>query len=377
MVPGLAGDGGATWPCSLTACDFTLGALPGNVNPRVRSSDYTWAETSGELPKRPKGSDCKSDGVAFVSSNLALATSTTQSRRTFGSPAFLFHYTPYPSEMTDLATPDLSDLLGLARETALTAGALAKQRRAEGVQIAASKSSPEDVVTQADRETERCIRRLLADARPNDGFYGEESEGTTGSSGLTWVVDPIDGTVNYLYGIPLYAVSIAVVEGEADPATRRALAGAVYNPALDELYTAAAGRGAYLGPRRLHANTDVPLGLALAGTGFGYLAKRRQWQADVMRGLIGEVRDVRRLGSAALDLCGVAAGRLDVYFERGLHPWDHAAGALIAREAGAQVGGLGNEREGESLLIAADPGLYARFEPVLAKLFEQHAASAA
>jgi myo-inositol-1(or 4)-monophosphatase len=114
----------------------------------------------------------------------------------------------------------------------------------------------------------------------------------------------------------------------------------------------------------------------LAGTGFGYQAERRQWQADIVRGLIGDVRDIRRLGSAALDLCSVAAGRLDVYFERGLNPWDHAAGALIAREAGARVGGLGDDREGESLVIAADPGLYARFEPVLAKLFERHAACA-
>ena len=275
-----------------------------------------------------------------------------------------------------MTEPALADLLNLARETALTAGALAKRRRAEGVEIAASKSSPEDVVTQADRETERLIRRLLAEARPNDGFYGEESDGTSGTSGLTWVVDPIDGTVNYLYGIRLYAVSIAVVEGEADPATWRALAGAVYNPALEELYTAAAGRGAFLGDRRLQANTDVPLGLALAGTGFGYQAPRRQWQADVVRGLIGEVRDIRRLGSAALDLCGVAAGRLDVYYERGLHPWDHAAGSLIAREAGARVGGFGGAREGEDLLIAADPGLYERFEPVLAKIFRQSEASA-
>ncbi|MFC5929392.1 inositol monophosphatase [Cryobacterium melibiosiphilum] len=276
--------------------------------------------------------------------------------------------------MTESAA--LTEMLGLARETALTAGALAKQRRAEGVEIAASKSSPEDVVTQADRETERLIRRLLAEARPNDGFYGEESEGTTGTSGLTWVVDPIDGTVNYLYGIPLYAVSIAVVEGEPDPASWRTLAGAVYNPALDELYTAAAGQGAFLGARRLQVKTDVPLALALAGTGFGYQAPRRQWQADVVRDLIGEVRDIRRLGSAALDLCGVAAGRLDIYYERGLHPWDHAAGALVAREAGARVGGFGGDREGEDLLISADPGLYSRFEPVLAKIFARHAATA-
>jgi len=268
-----------------------------------------------------------------------------------------------------------TELLNLATETARTAGALAFRRRAEGVEIAASKSSPEDIVTQADRETELLIRGLLADARPDDGFFGEESEATPGSSGLTWVVDPIDGTVNYLYGIPAYAVSIAVVEGDPDPANWTAQAGAVFNPVLDEMFSASAGAGSTLVTggvtRDLRVNTDVPLSLALAGTGFGYQAERRLWQADVLRGLIGEVRDIRRIGSAALDLCGVAAGRLDLYFERGLNPWDHAAGALIAREAGAQVGGFGHEREGIALTIAADPGLYSRFEPLLAELFEQ------
>jgi len=271
--------------------------------------------------------------------------------------------------MTDAVS---TELLTLARETAVTAGELARRRRSEGVEIAASKSSPEDIVTQADRETEALIRRLLADARPNDGFYGEESDASLGSSGLTWVVDPIDGTVNYLYGIPAYAVSIAVVEGDPDPATWTALAGAVVNPALGELYTAAAGEGSFLGNRKLRANTGVPLSLALAGTGFGYDAARRLWQAEVVRGLIGRVRDIRRMGSAALDLCAVAAGRLDLYYERGLNPWDHAAGALIAREAGAQVGAFGAQREGRELLIAAAPDLYDQFEPILAILFTEY-----
>ncbi|MEO6201309.1 MAG: inositol monophosphatase family protein, partial [Cryobacterium sp.] len=138
-------------------------------------------------------------------------------------------------------------LLTLARETALAAADLASSRRAAGVAVAASKSSAEDIVTHADRETEALIRMLLAEARPNDGFYGEESEPSTGSSGLTWVVDPIDGTVNYLYGIPAYAVSIAVVEGDPDPTTWTPLAGAVVNPAVGEVFTAMAGGGAFLG----------------------------------------------------------------------------------------------------------------------------------
>jgi myo-inositol-1(or 4)-monophosphatase len=270
-----------------------------------------------------------------------------------------------------MTSPASTDLLTLARETAVTAGALAKLRRSEGVEVAASKSAPEDIVTHADRETEALIRRMLADARPDDGFYGEESAATTGTSGLTWVVDPIDGTVNFLYGIPSYAVSIAVVEGDPDPTTWTALAGAVFNPAAEELFTASAGGGSFLGDRPLQVNSGVPLSLALAGTGFGYNAARRQRQAQVVTGLVSQVRDIRRIGSAALDLCAVAAGRLDLYYERGLNPWDHAAGALIAREAGARVGAFNGDRESADLLIAAAPDLYDTLEPVLAKLFDQ------
>ena len=275
-----------------------------------------------------------------------------------------------------MTTRASAGLLRLAQDTALAAGQMAARRRTVGVQVAASKSSPEDVVTLADRETESLIRALLADARPDDGFFGEESAATRGTSGLTWVVDPIDGTVNYLYGFPAWAVSIAVVEGDPDPATWTTLAGAVYNPTGDELFTAAAGDGAWLGVRRLQVPTDVPLSLALLGTGFSYRAAERERQADVVRGLIGEVRDIRRIGSAALDLCSVAAGRLNLYYERGLSPWDHAAGALVAREAGARVGGFGADREGMGLLIAGAPDLYRVCQPLLAKLFDDFMADA-
>lgn len=273
-----------------------------------------------------------------------------------------------------MSTP--TELLTLAREIALEAGALIVRRRAEGVEVAASKSSPEDIVTHADREAELLIRGRLADARPNDGFLGEESEGSRGTSGLSWVVDPIDGTVNYLYGIPFYAVSIAVVEsgsgaGEPDPATWTTLAGAVYNPAIDEMFTASAGGGAWLGDQRLQVKSGVPLSLALVGTGYSYQAERRLRQAQVVHGLIGQVRDIRRLGSAALDLCAVASGRLDLYYERGLNPWDHAAAALIAREAGAQVGAFGGDREGNNLILAGGPDLCERFEPLLSELFTE------
>lgn len=260
------------------------------------------------------------------------------------------------------------DLLQIARDIALRAGALAKQRRSEGVQVAASKSSSVDIVTQADRETERLIRDALAEARPRDGFYGEESGADAGSSGLTWLVDPIDGTVNYLYGIPHYAVSIAVVEGEPDPLTWTALAGCVVNPASGELFTATAGGGAFLGAQRLAVAPPVPLSEALIGTGFAYASHVRGEQGALIAGLLPHVRDIRRLGTASLDLCFTAAGRLDAYFERTLSPWDHAAGALVAREAGATVKGLGDAAPSRDFILAAHPEVAIALEKKLAAL---------
>ncbi len=261
-----------------------------------------------------------------------------------------------------------SHLLDIAQSIALRAGELVKLRRSEGVKIAASKSAPEDIVTLADRESEQLIRDALAELRPNDGFFGEESAADEGTSGLTWVVDPIDGTVNYAYDIPAYAVSIAVVEGDPDPETWHPLAGVVVNPAIGEVFTGTAGGGSFLNGRELRVRTGVDLPLALIGTGFSYSSELRVRQATVVEGLIDQVRDIRRIGSAALDLCSVAAGRLDGYYERMLNPWDHAAGALIAREAGARVGGLAGAPEGKELLIAAEDTLFTRLEAVLASL---------
>ncbi|AMB59664.1 inositol monophosphatase family protein [Microterricola viridarii] len=267
-----------------------------------------------------------------------------------------------------------AELLEMARRIALQAGALAAERRREGVSVAASKSSDVDIVTAADRETEALIRALIRLERPDDAFYGEETDAAAGSSGLVWVVDPIDGTVNYLYGSPAWAISIAVGElGQSDDADAeptanwRALAGVVYAPATAELYAASAGGGAWVeqigspthpAPQPLHVNTGAPLAQALIGTGFSYSADRRQAQAEVLLTLLPLVRDIRRVGSAALDLCAVAAGRLDGYFERHLNPWDHAAGALIAAEAGATVAGLNGAPATAELLIAAEPALF-------------------
>jgi myo-inositol-1(or 4)-monophosphatase len=260
------------------------------------------------------------------------------------------------------------ELLTLARETAVRAGELAKLRRSEGVSVAASKSSSVDIVTEADRETERLIRDALAAARPNDGFYGEESGAEKGSSGLTWIVDPIDGTVNFLYGIPHYAVSIAVVEGEPDPLTWTALAGCVVNPASGEVFAATAGGGAFLGAQRIHVADAVELSQALVATGFAYDSVVRGEQGRLVAGLLPLVRDIRRQGTASLDLCFVAAGRLNAYFERTLSPWDHAAGALIAREAGARVVGVAGQAPSRDGILAAHPDVAALLEEALATL---------
>jgi myo-inositol-1(or 4)-monophosphatase len=261
-----------------------------------------------------------------------------------------------------------SDLLDIARDVALQAGALARLRRSEGVAVAASKSSPVDIVTEADRETEALIRALLAEARPNDGFFGEESDASSSSSGLHWIVDPIDGTVNFLYGIPHYAVSIAVVEGEPDPLTWTAKAACVVNPASGEVFTAHEGGGAYLGTQRIAVAESVELSQALVATGFAYNAEMRGRQGAVVAQLLPEVRDIRRQGTASLDLCFVASGRLNAYFERTLSPWDHAAGALIAREAGARVSGLDGAAPSKDFIIAAHPLLADTLEARLVQL---------
>jgi myo-inositol-1(or 4)-monophosphatase len=250
-------------------------------------------------------------------------------------------------------------LLDLARDIAVRASEFALDARRGGVSVAATKSSPVDIVTAVDRDTEPLIRSLNVAARPDDGLVGAEDVTHIGTSGVDWVVDPIDGTVNFLYGIPAWAVSIAVVEGARGGVVGgTTLAGVVVNPVTGELFEASAGGGARLAGRELAVNPTVALESALVGTGFGYAAERRREQAAVLLELLPKVRDIRRIGSAALDLCAVAAGRLDAFYERGLNAWDHAAGALVAREAGARVGGLRGGRENSELLVAAAPGLY-------------------
>jgi len=249
------------------------------------------------------------------------------------------------------------DLLAIARVVAIEAASVIAEARRGSVEVADRKSSSVDVVTQVDRDAESLIRGRLAELRPNDGFFGEESEGAGGTSGLTWIVDPIDGTVNYLYGIPHYAVSIAVVEGEPDPQSWQALAGVVVNPATNEMFSAAAGAGAHLGSQPIRVALAVPLDQALIATGFAYRSEVRAEQGAAVALLLPQVRDIRRMGTASLDLCAVACGRVNAYFERTLSPWDHAAGVLIAAEAGARVTGIAGQRPDHRFLLAAHPDL--------------------
>jgi myo-inositol-1(or 4)-monophosphatase len=244
----------------------------------------------------------------------------------------------------------------LAERAARAAGELVRDRPAS-LSVAATKSSPTDVVTAMDTAAERLLAELLLGERPDDGLLGEEGGLRPGTSGLTWVVDPIDGTVNYLYGIPAYAVSVAVVAGQPDTQSWQLLAGCVHNPATGETWTAGAGQGATLDGAPLQVNPPVPLERALVGTGFGYTVQRRREQAAVLAELLPQVRDIRRAGAAALDLCGVASGRLDAYYERGLQPWDMAAGALVVREAGGVVSGLSGLAPSEAMVLAAAPEL--------------------
>ncbi|WP_308272083.1 inositol monophosphatase family protein [Kitasatospora sp. SUK 42] len=248
------------------------------------------------------------------------------------------------------------DLLTLATEVAREGAAYVRGRAGEAF-VVATKSSELDVVTATDREAEALIRDALLAARPLDGFLGEESGHRPGSSGLTWIVDPIDGTVNHLYRSAPCAVSVAVVSGW--PGAWTAEAGAVVTLPAGEVFAAARGRGATLDGRPLRASGETRLGRALVSTGLAYDRAARARQLAVLAELAPDVRDVRMSGSACADLCAVAAGRLDGYYERGLGPWDHAAGALIAREAGAVVEGPGGGPPDGELVLAAAPGIAA------------------
>ena len=253
---------------------------------------------------------------------------------------------------TARVSDDPQSLLGLALDTAREAGELLVRGRRGEIHATATKSSPTDVVTAMDTAAEELIRTRLLSARPEDGMLGEEGSSRTGSSGVRWVVDPIDGTVNYLYDLAHWAVSIGVeVDGQV-------IAGVVHAPALGRTYTAIAGEGAFRDGRRLACSSVTELAQSLVATGFGYAAARRARQAEVLLRVLPRVRDIRRFGAASLDLCAAAEGLVDAYYERGLNPWDVAAGGLIAAEAGLRVGGLAGQPASGELVVAAPPRIF-------------------
>jgi myo-inositol-1(or 4)-monophosphatase len=260
-----------------------------------------------------------------------------------------------------MTTENPQDLLKLAVEVAEEAARLIVERRRGTITVADTKSTVTDVVTAVDRESEELIRARILQARPDDSFLGEEGDDVAGSSGVRWVVDPIDGTVNYLYDLPTYAVSIAV---ECAGTT---VAGVVVDAPKGEVFTATKGGGAFADGKPIRVSGCTDLSTALVGTGFGYDAARRQVQAEVVQHLITKVRDIRRIGVGALDLCYVACGRLDAVYERGLNPWDYGAGALIAAEAGGTIGGLYGAPVSPEMSIAASPALFGPFHDLLAE----------
>jgi myo-inositol-1(or 4)-monophosphatase len=280
-------------------------------------------------------------------------------------PDVSFSGPPIPGHLSGPSwQPLLRELEDLAVSAARSAGRFIVQERPRGLGVLDTKSSINDIVTEMDQQSEALLRGHLLDARPDDAILGEEDGASEGTSGITWVIDPIDGTVNYLYEIPVYCVSVAAVIGDAGtPGQWQPVAGAICNPLSTEIFHARMGGGAYL----LRGADDTAIAVnpvdvllqSLVATGFGYRPEVRARQGEVLAAILPEIRDIRRAGSAALDLCAVACGTVDAYYESGLNPWDLAAGWLIATEAGALVSGLNNLAPGEAAVVAAGPGIHA------------------
>jgi myo-inositol-1(or 4)-monophosphatase len=265
--------------------------------------------------------------------------------------------------------PASSDLLALASQLAQAAGEVLRSRPAD--LGATTKSGPTDVVTVMDRAAERVILDGLSQARPGDAIVTEESAAQAGSTSVRWLIDPLDGTVNYLYDLPFYAVSIAAeVDGEL-------VCGVVLDVDRGIEYSATTGGGATRDGVSIHCSKQQDLSQALVGTGFNYDVGLRSVQARAMATILPAVRDIRRFGAAALDLCMVASGVVDAFFEAGMHEWDWSAGALIAREAGARVDGLNGLPPGPHTTLAANPVLFESLHHVLLASNADEAASAA
>jgi myo-inositol-1(or 4)-monophosphatase len=268
----------------------------------------------------------------------------------------------HPAELTLADVLDLHPALPTAWRAATGAGGFLRDERPSALTVE-SKSTPTDAVSAMDRSAEALILDILRTAFPADAVLGEEGGQREGSSGRSWVVDPLDGTVNYLFGIPLWGVSVALV------GTHGTELGVVCLPETDEAFVGVHGRGSWRiqrgKARRLEGSGCTDLTLAMVATGFGYSAERRRAQAEVLERIIGEVRDVRRTGCAVVDFCWLALGRLDAYYEFGLNPWDHAAGALICREAGMQVLGISSGVDPDPFFVAASPAIAGELQRLL------------
>jgi myo-inositol-1(or 4)-monophosphatase len=243
------------------------------------------------------------------------------------------------------------ELLNLAESIALKAGSLLVNRPSKF--DLDEKSGVFDFATQMDHESEKLIVSEILAARPDDGLIGEEGANRESKSGVTWVIDPIDGTVNYLYDIPGWCISIAAKDRDGG------LAGVVYSPATQSLWKAHRGGGAFLNGNPIKCNDPVALNRALVGSGFAYDLEKRKIQAALIARLLPEIRDLRRLGACAVDMCHVASGSLDAYFEAGVNEWDYAAAGLIATEAGAMISidtGIWNGEK--NMVIVAGPALH-------------------
>ena len=247
---------------------------------------------------------------------------------------------------------DAAALLQLATSTAAEAASLIVEGLSRARSMVDTKTTGTDMVTEMDRASEALILGRLTDARPDDAVLGEEGTDRVGTTGVRWIVDPIDGTTNYLYGHAGFAVSIAA---EIDGVIT---VGVVHDPLHGEVFTAIRGAGAHRNGTSIAASSETELARALVATGFSYEADRRRRQAAVLGQIIGSVRDIRRMGAASVDLCSVACGRVDAYYERGLQPWDHAAGALIATEAGARVENLRGGAPEFDFCLAAPPAIF-------------------
>ncbi|GAA2018399.1 inositol monophosphatase [Nakamurella flavida] len=269
-------------------------------------------------------------------------------------------HTPDAASSAD-SPVDTAALLDLARRAASAAGA-ELMRRYGHIEGLRTKSTATDPVSAADLAAEAVLVEMITTERPDDGLLAEEGSSRPSVSGLRWVVDPLDGTVNYLYGLGNFSVSVAVEDGDG------ALVGVVLDPGTGREYSAVRGEGAFCDGERLQVVDPIPMGQALLGTGFGYDPARRALQGQVIAALLPTVRDIRRTGSAALDMCWVASGKLDAFYEVGLQPWDAAAGGLIAQEAGAVFTALVQLPGGPTRFLTAGPSLHHELSSALAEL---------